>query len=100
MKQHGTKKKKPRLFDDILADQDLQLTGLKYFFGRESGMHELANITKPHFEDILRQQRKQAMDAINQTKADIQDQYDKALTQGTEQITMEIAGDFLKTLKF
>jgi len=47
MKKHcAIKKTKPRLFDDI-ADQDLQLPGLEYFFGRERGMHELENIAKP-----------------------------------------------------
>jgi hypothetical protein len=30
---HATKKTKPRLFDDIVADQDLWLPGLEYFFG-------------------------------------------------------------------
>jgi len=34
MKKHSaTKKTKPRSFDDIVADQDLQLTSLQYFFG-------------------------------------------------------------------
>jgi len=46
-KHHAIKKTKPRLFDDIVADQDLWLPGLKNFFGRERGMQELANITKP-----------------------------------------------------
>jgi len=32
-KHHAIKKTKPRLFDDIVADQDLRLPGLEYFFG-------------------------------------------------------------------
>jgi len=40
MKKHyTTKKTKIRLFDDIVADQDLQLPSLEHFFGRERGMH-------------------------------------------------------------
>jgi len=36
MKKHcDIKKAKPRLFDDIVADQDLWLPGLEYFFGKE-----------------------------------------------------------------
>jgi len=93
-------KTKPRLFDNIVADQDLQLAGLKYFFGRECSMHELPNISKPLFEDILRQQRKQAVDAINKTREDILGKYDKALTERTKHITAATAGAFLKALKF
>jgi len=36
-KHHATKKIKPRSFDDIVADQDLWLPSLEYFFGRERG---------------------------------------------------------------
>jgi len=36
MKHHATKKTKPRSFDDIVADQDLLLPSLEYFFGRVS----------------------------------------------------------------
>jgi len=48
MKKHGaTKKTKTRSFDDIVADKDLQLPGLEYLFGRERGMHELADYARP-----------------------------------------------------
>jgi len=97
MKKHcATKKTNPRSF---VIYQDLQQPGLENFFGREGGMHELANIAKPHFEDIIRQQRKQAVDAINKTKADFEGQYDKALTQRTKKITVATTGTFLKALK-
>jgi len=65
MKKHSaTKKTKTRLFDDIVADQDLQLPGLEYF-GQERGMHELADYARPQIEKLLLNQRKQAVDAIN-----------------------------------
>jgi len=51
MKKHcATKKTKPRSFDDIVADQYLQLPDLKYFSGRERGIQELADYAKPCFE--------------------------------------------------
>jgi len=51
-KHHATKKTKPRLFDDKVANQDLQLPGLEYF-GRERGMHKLADYARPRFEKLL-----------------------------------------------
>jgi uncharacterized protein with von Willebrand factor type A (vWA) domain len=79
MKKHSaTKKTNPRLFDDIVADQDLRLPGLEYF-GQERGMHKLANYAKPHFEKLLKQWRKEAVEAINQIKSNIQGQYNKEL---------------------
>jgi len=88
MKKHCViKKTKPRLFDDIVADQDLRLPGLKYFFGRERGMQELADYAKPCFEKLLMQQRKQAVDTINMATSDIQDQYKKALKDSRKEIT-------------
>jgi len=52
-KNSATKKTKPRLFDDIVADQDLRLPGLEYFFGQERGMHELADYARPQIEKLL-----------------------------------------------
>jgi len=101
MKKHSaTKKTKPRLFDDIVADQDLWLPGLEYFFVQERGMHELADYAKPHFEKLLLNQRNQAVDAINQIKSDIQDQYNKELKESRNKIAVETTGAFLKALKF
>jgi len=51
-KHHATKKTKPRSFDDIVANKDLQLPGLEYFFGRERGMHKLADYARPCFEKL------------------------------------------------
>jgi len=56
-KHHATKKTKPRLFDDIIANQDLRLPGLEYFFGQERGMHKLADYARPLFEKLLVKQR-------------------------------------------
>jgi len=70
-KHHATKKTKPRLFDDIIAKQDLQLPGLEYFFGWERGMHELANYAKPCFEKLLVKQRREAVNAINKIKSEM-----------------------------
>jgi len=89
MQQKKTKpslSSRPRLFDDIVAKQDLQLPGLEYFFGRERGMHELADIARPQIENLLLNQRKQAVEAIIKATSDIQDQYDKALNRRTKQI--------------
>jgi len=101
MKKHSaTKKTKPRPFDDIVADQDLRLPGLEYFFGQERGMHKLADYAKPQIEKLLLTQRKQAVEAINKTTSDIQQQYDKALYTRTKQITAAIAASFLKALTY
>jgi len=101
MKKHGaTKKTKTRSFDDIVADQDLQLPGLEYFFGQERGMHELADYARPCFEKLLLTQRKQAVDAINKATSDIQDQYKEAITRRTKQITVVTASSFLKALAY
>jgi len=101
MKKHGaTKKTKPRLFDDIVANQDLRLPGLEYFFGRERGMHKLADYARPRFEKLLMTQRKQAVDAINLIKSDIQDQYDKELKESRKKIAVQTTGAFLEALKF
>jgi len=76
MKKHSaTKKTKTRLFDDIVANQDLRLPGLEYFFGQERGMQEMLAYARPQIENLLLTQRKQAMDAINKATSDIQDQY-------------------------
>jgi len=101
MKKHSaTKKTKPRLFDDIVTNQDLRLPGLEYFFGRERGMHEMVNYARPQIEKLLLTQRKQAVDAINKTTSDIQQQYDKALHTRTKQITAATAASFLKALMY
>ena len=101
MKTHSaTKKRKPRLFNDVVADQDLRLPGLEYFFGRERGMHEMANYAKPRFENILLKQRNQALDAITKDRATMKDQYDKTLADRSKQITVATAGHFLNALKF
>jgi len=101
MKKHGaTKKTKTRLFDDIVADQDLQLPGLEYFFGRERGMHELADYARPRFEKLLLTQRKQAVDPINHIKSNIHDQYNKELKESRNKIAVQTTGAFLKALKF
>jgi len=66
MKKHSaTKKTKPRSFVDIIADQDLQLPGLEYFFGQERGMHKLADYAKPHFEKLLIKQRSEAVTRLS-----------------------------------
>jgi hypothetical protein len=99
MKKHSaTKKTKPRSFDDIVANQDLRLPGLEYFFGRERGMHKMADYARPRIENLLLNQRKQAVDAINHIKSDIQDQYKEAITKRTRQITEVTAATFLKAL--
>jgi len=67
------------LFADIVANQDLRLPGLEYFFGQERGMHELADYARPHFEKRLVKQRSQTVEDINKATSDIQEQYDKAL---------------------
>jgi len=98
-KHHATKKKtKPRFFDDIIADQDLQLPGLEYFFGQERGMHELADYARPHFEKLLVKQRSSAVKAINQIKSYIQDQFNKELKESRNKIAVETTGAFLKAL--
>jgi len=63
-------------------------------------MQELANISKPCFEDILRKLKKQALDAINRATSDIQSQYDEALTKRSKQITAATTVAFLNALKF
>jgi len=101
MKKHlATKKTKPRSFDDIVANQDLWLPGLEYFFGRERGMHKLADYAKPCFEKLLMQWRKKAVDAINRATSDIQDQYNKALKDSRKEITVASAKAFLRALKY
>jgi len=101
MKKHSaTKKTKTRLFDDIVANQDLWLPGLEYFFGQERGMQELADYARPCFEKLLLTQRKQAVDAINKAMSDIQDKYDKALRRRTKQITVATAASLLKALAY
>jgi len=101
MKKHSaTKKTKPKLFDDIVANQDLQLPGLEYFFGQERGMHKLADYARPCFEKLLLNQRKQAVDAINLIKSDIQDQYNKELKESRNKIAVQTTGAFLEALKF
>jgi len=42
-------------------------------------MHKLADYAMPCFEKLLMQWRKEAINAINQIKSDIQDQYNKEL---------------------
>jgi len=99
MKKHSaTKKAKPRFFDDIVANQDLWLPGLEYFFGRERGMHKLADYARPHFEKLLVKQRREAMKAIIKIKSDIQDQYNKELKDSRNKIAVETTGAFLKAL--
>jgi len=101
MKKHlATKKTRPRLFDDIVAEQDLRLPGLEYFFGREWGMHKLAGIARPHVENLLQKQRQQAMDSINKVTSDIQGQYDNALKESEKQIFKNMATKFLNSLKY
>jgi len=100
MKKHcATKKTKPRLFDDKVADQDLWLPGLEYFFGRERGMNKLANYAKPCFEKLLVKQRNEAIKAINNIKSDIQDQYNKELKDSRNKIAVETTKAFLNALK-
>jgi len=94
------KKTKPRLFGDIVANQDLWLPGLEYFFGWEWGMHELADYAKPCFEKLIVKQRKKAMKAIRKIKSDIQDQYNKELKDSRKEIAVDTNKAFLKTLKF
>jgi len=100
MKTHSaTKKRKPRSFNDVVADQDLRLPGLEYFFGKERGMHKMANYAKPHFENILLKQRNQALDAITKDRATMKGQYDKALADRSKEITVATSKKFLKALK-
>jgi len=98
-KHHATKKTKPRSFDDIVANQDLQLPSLQYFFGRERGMNELSDYARPHFEKLLLKQRRKAINAINKIKSDIQDQYNKELKDSRNKIAVETTGAFLNALK-
>jgi len=97
-KHHATKKTKPKLFDDIIANQDIRLPGLEYFFGQERGMHKLADYARPRFENLLVKQRREAINAINQIKSDIQDQYNKELKESRNKIVVETTGVFLKAL--
>jgi len=60
----------------------------------------MANFAKPHIEKLLLRQRAKAVKAINKTTSDIQGQYDKALTERTEQVTVATAGEFLNALAF
>jgi len=83
-----------------LADELLSLPSIDYFAGTERGMHEIANYAKPCFENILRQQRNQAMDAINKDRAIIKGQYDKALADRSKEITVATAKKFLNALKY
>jgi len=83
-----------------LADEQMLLPGLEYFVGRERGMHELADYARPHFEKLLIKQRKQAVDAINHIKSNIQDQYNKELKESRNKIAVQTTGAFLKALKF
>jgi len=99
-KHHAAKKTKPRLFDDIVANQDLWLPSLEYFFGRERGMHKLADYAKPCFEKLLVQRRKQAVDAINRATSDIQRQYDEALKDSRKDITVATTEAFINALMF
>jgi len=39
----------------------------------------MADYARPHFEKLLVQRRKEAVEAINRAKSDIQDQYNKEL---------------------
>jgi len=98
--EKSTKNTKPRSFDDIVADQDLRLPGLEYFFGRERGIQELADYAKPCFENLLMQWRKQAVNAINRATSDIQDEYNKALKDSRKEITEATTGAFLKALTY
>jgi len=101
MKKHSaTKKTKPRLFDDIVANQDLQLPGLEYFFGQERGMQELADYARPQIEKLLVKQRREAVEAINKATSDIQGQYKEALKESKKQIFKNRALSFLKSLKY
>jgi len=96
MKKHSATK--PRLFDDIVADQDLRLPGLEYFFGRERGMHKLADYAKPHFEKLIKQRMKEAINAIDKIKSDIQDQYNKELKDSRNKIAVKTTKPFLNAL--
>jgi len=83
-----------------LADKQMLLPGLEYFVGRERGMHKLADYARPCFEKLLLNQRKQAVDAINLIKSNIQDQYNKELKESRKKIAVQTTGAFLKALKF
>jgi len=61
-------------------------------------MHELADYAKPHFEKLLVKQRREAINAINQIKSDIQEQYDKELKESRNKIAVETTEAFLKAL--
>jgi len=82
-----------------LADKQMLLPSIDYFLSRERGMHEMVNCAMPQFEKLLNQ-RKQAMDAINNATSDTQEQYDKALNRRTKQITAAMAATFLKALAY
>jgi len=61
-------------------------------------MHKLADYARPHFEKLLVNQRRKAVEAINQIKSDIQDQYKKELKESRNKIAVETTGAFLKAL--
>jgi len=92
----ATKRQKDKLQE--LAEKQMLLPGLEYFFGRERGMHELADYAKPCFEKLLFNQRKQAVDAINLIKSNIQDQYNEELKESRNKIAVQTTGAFLKAL--
>jgi len=94
----ATKQQKDKLQE--LADKQMLLPGLEYFVGRERGMHKLADYARPCFEKPLVKQRKQAVDAINLIKSDIQHQYNKELKESRNKIAVKTTGGFLKALKF
>jgi len=76
------------------------LPSIDYFVGRERGMHKMVKYARPQIEKLLLAQRKQAVDSINKTTSDIQQQYDKALYTRTKQITAATAASFLRALVY
>jgi len=94
----ATKRRKDKLQE--LADEQMFLPGLEYFVGRKRGMHELADYAKPRFEKLLHKQRKQAVEAINHIKSDIQEKYNEELKESRKKIAVQTTGAFLEALKF
>jgi len=94
----ATKREKDKLQE--LADKQMLLPSIDYFVGRERGMHEMLTYARPRIEKLLLTQRKQAVDAINKATSDIQQQYDKALKESRNKITVETTRSFLNAHKF
>jgi len=61
-------------------------------------MHKLADYARPCFEELLVQRRKEAVEAINKIKSNIQYQYNKEIKDSRKKIAVETTEAFLNAL--